>query len=255
MIITTWNVNSISVRLPHLIEWLKQHKPNVVCLQETKTVDEKFPHEELAQLGYSCEFFGEPSYNGVAILSNQPILNVRKGFVGEGPEKAKRLIEAQIGSTYIINVYIPNGSHVGSTKYEYKLNWLQQLHEHIASHHDLSKRVIICGDFNIAPDDKDCYNPEQIKGTIMVSEPERSRLEEVRKLGFTDLFRLHNQDAGQFTWWDYRMGAFRRNMGYRIDHIWSSQSMASACTNVWIDKATRKLERPSDHAPLVAEFN
>jgi len=255
MIITTWNVNSISVRLPHLIEWLKQHKPNVVCLQETKTVDEKFPEQELAEAGYSCEFFGERSYNGVAILSDRPMINVHKGFVGDGPTEAKRLIEAEIDSTYIINVYIPNGSHVGSPKYEVKLSWLQKLRDHINSRHDLSKRIILCGDFNIAPDDEDCYNPEQIKGTIMVSEPERSRIEEVRNLGFTDVFRLLNKEAGQFTWWDYRMGAFRRNMGYRIDHIWGSQCMADASKSVWIDKATRKLERPSDHAPLVAEFN
>lgn len=254
MIVATWNVNSISVRLPHLIDWMNQHKPNVVCLQETKTVDQKFPVEEFTKMGYSCEFFGERSYNGVAILSDKPIMNVKKGFVGDGDDKAKRLIEAEIDSTHIINVYIPNGSHVGSSKYEVKLKWLQELHDHIANQHQLNKRVLLCGDFNIAPEDKDCYNPEQIKGTIMVSEAERDRLEAIRKLGFTDVFRLHNQESGQFSWWDYRMLCFRRNMGYRIDHIWTSDALAGVSQRTWIDKAPRKLERPSDHAPVLAEF-
>lgn len=255
MIVATWNVNSISVRLPHLIQWLQTHKPNVVCLQETKTVDEKFPCQAFAEIGYNCEFYGERSYNGVAIISDHPIMNVRKGFLSDSEGNAKRLIEAEVDSTQIINVYIPNGSHVGSTKYEFKLDWLQRLREHISHNHDMNKSLLLCGDFNIATEDIDCFNPEQVRGTIMVSEPERSRLDEIKQLGFVDNFRMHNTEGGQYTWWDYRMGCFRRNMGYRIDHIWGSNAIADRCSRVWIDKAPRKMERPSDHAPVIAEFN
>lgn len=255
MIISTWNVNSISVRLPQLIEWLKAQKPNVVCLQETKTVDEKFPLEQLTQIGYHCEFFGERSYNGVAILSDRPIMNVRKGFVNGDPESQKRLIEAEVDSVHIINVYIPNGSAVGSSKYEYKMDWLQKLHQHIDHNHDLNKEVVLCGDFNIATEDRDCYNPELVKGTIMCSDAERESLDRVKSLGLIDTFRINNEDAGHYSWWDYRMGAFKRNMGFRIDHVWASKSLASRCDSVFIDKAPRKLERPSDHAPVIAKFN
>jgi exodeoxyribonuclease-3 len=255
MIIATWNVNSISVRLPQLIDWLQTHKPNVVCLQETKTVDDKFPFEKLSEVGYNCEFFGERSYNGVAILSDRPIMNVRKGFIDGDEQSQKRLIEAEVDSVHIINVYIPNGSAVGSSKYEFKLDWLQRLHHHIAHNHDMNKPLVLCGDFNIATEDIDCYNAELVKGTIMVSEAERSSLDKVKALGFVDTFRMHNKEAGEFSWWDYRMGCFRRNMGFRIDHIWASESLASQCDSVLIDKAPRKMERPSDHAPVVAKFN
>jgi exodeoxyribonuclease-3 len=255
MIISTWNVNSISVRLPQLIEWLQTHKPNVVCLQETKTIDEKFPLQALSEVGYNCEFFGEPSYNGVAILSDRPIMNVRKGFVGGEQGSQKRLIEAEIDSVHIINVYIPNGSAVGSSKYEFKLDWLQSLHQHIEHNHDLNKKVVLCGDFNIATEDKDCYNAELVKGTIMVSDAERAALDKIKSLGFVDSFRINNQAGGEFSWWDYRMGCFRRNMGFRIDHVWASEALASQCDSVFIDKVPRKKERPSDHAPVIAKFN
>lgn len=255
MIISTWNVNSISVRLPHLIEWLQTHRPNVVCLQETKTVDEKFPLRELMEIGYNCEFYGERSYNGVAILSDRPIMNVRKGFLAADDGSQKRLIEAEIDSVHIINVYIPNGSSVGSTKYDFKLQWLQKLHQHIEHNHDMNKQLVLCGDFNIATEDHDCYNPELVKGTIMCSDAERSSLELIKSLGFVDTFRINNQEPGHYSWWDYRMGCFRRNMGFRIDHVWSSESMASRCETVVIDKLPRKKERPSDHAPVIAKFN
>jgi exodeoxyribonuclease-3 len=179
---------------------------------------------------------------------------VRKGFLNEAEDASKRLIQAEIGDVHVVNVYIPNGSHVGSNKYEYKLDWLGKLRNHIAENHDLSKKVVLCGDFNIAPESKDCYNAEQIAGTIMVSDQERNALEEIKRLGFVDLYRMHNMNEAQYSWWDYRMGAFRRNLGYRIDHVWSSSELAGKCVNALIDKAPRKLERPSDHAPVMAEF-
>lgn len=255
MIISTWNVNSISVRLPQLIEWLQTQKPNVVCLQETKTVDEKFPFQALAEIGYYCEFYGERSYNGVAILSDRPIMNVRKGFVDGDANSQRRLIEAQVDSVHIINVYIPNGSAVGSSKYEYKLGWLNNLRQHIQNNHDMNKQLVLCGDFNIATEDRDCYNAETVRGTIMVSDAERESLGTIKSLGFVDTFRILNQESGEFSWWDYRMGCFRRNMGFRIDHVWASESFAERCTNVFIDKMPRKKDRPSDHAPVIAEFN
>lgn len=254
MIISTWNVNSISMRLPHLIEWLQTHKPNVVCLQETKTVDEKFPLQALTEIGYYCEFYGERSYNGVAILSDRPIMNVRKGFVGGDADSQRRLIEAEIDSVHIINVYIPNGSAVGSSKYAFKLNWLENLRQHIQHNHDLNEEVVLCGDFNIATEDKDCYNAELVKGTIMVSDAERTSLGDIKSLGFVDTFRINNQDGGEYSWWDYRMGCFRRNWGFRIDHIWASESLAKQCDSVVIDKITRKKDKPSDHAPVIAKF-
>lgn len=255
MIISTWNVNSISVRLPHLIDWLKTHKPNVVCLQETKTVDEKFPLDQLTEIGYYCEFYGEQSYNGVAILSDRPIMNVRKGFIGGEDNSQRRLIEAEVDSVHIINVYIPNGSAVGSTKYAFKLNWLEKLRQHIQTNHNMDKQLVLCGDFNIATEDRDCYNPELVKGTIMVSDAERDLLNTIKSLGFVDTFRINNQEKGEYSWWDYRMGCFRRNMGFRIDHVWASESLAAQCDSVFIDKTPRKLERPSDHAPVIAKFN
>ena len=254
MIVATWNVNSITVRLPHILEWVKTHRPNVVCLQETKAIDLKFPHQAFADIGYQCEFFGQPTYSGVAIISDQSIINVRKGFIDDDDSHQKRLIEAEIDSVKIINVYIPNGSEVGSEKYEYKLQWLKKLKQHILENHDMEKKVLLCGDFNIATDDIDCYNADEVRGTIMVSDVERALLAEIKMLGFVDIFRVHNQESGQFSWWDYRQAAFRRNLGFRIDHIWTSPSLAEICTKVWIDKDPRKLERPSDHTPVVAEF-
>ncbi|CAN5182311.1 exodeoxyribonuclease III [soil metagenome] len=255
MIISTWNVNSISVRLPQLIEWLQTHKPSVVCLQETKTVDEKFPLQQLSEIGYNCDFYGERSYNGVAILSDRPIMNVRKGFIDGDADSQRRLIEADVDSVHIINVYIPNGSAVGSSKYEFKMNWLEKLRQHIQHNHDMTKQLVLCGDFNIATEDKDCYNAELVKGTIMVSDAERESLNKIKSLGFVDTFRINNQESGEYSWWDYRMGCFRRNMGFRIDHVWASESLAARCDSVFIDKAPRKKERPSDHAPVVATFN
>jgi exodeoxyribonuclease-3 len=254
MIVASWNVNSITVRMPQLAAWLQEHKPNVVCLQETKIIDDKFPRADLDALGYRYEYYGEKAYNGVAILADRPIEAVQKGFREEAEPSARRFIEARVDSLYILNCYIPNGQRVGSDKYEYKLRWIDSLRKHLDQQHKPETKVLICGDFNIAPEDRDVYSTEEVRGTIMVSDTEREKIEHVRQWGFEDAFRMHNQDGGQFTWWDYRMGAFRRNMGFRIDHIWVTKSLAADCTRSWIDKAPRKLERPSDHTPILAEF-
>lgn len=255
MILASWNVNSLSVRLDHLLTWMKENKPNIVCLQETKSVDEKFPCEAIANLGYQCEYFGEKTYNGVAILSDRPIGKIQKGFVGEPAANSKRFIEAEIDGIKILNSYIPNGQAVGSEKYIYKLNWLKSLKEHLEKMHNPGDPTILCGDFNVAPEDIDIYDPAAMAGTIMCSEEERLALDEIRSWGFIDAYRLHEQGAGNYSWWDYRMAAFRRNMGFRIDHIWITQPLKDKCIRSWIDKSPRKLERPSDHAPVAVEFS
>jgi len=254
MILASWNVNSLAVRMPQLSEWIRQHRPNVVCLQETKLVDEKFPREEFDALGYTYEFYGEKTYNGVAILADRPIVSVHKGFIEEAQPSSRRFIEAQVDGLYILNAYIPNGQRVGSDKYEYKLNWIGSLHDHLEKQHKRDAKVVLCGDFNIATEDIDVYKPSEVRGTIMVSDVEREKIATIRTWGFEDVFRIHNKGGGQFTWWDYRMGAFRRNMGFRIDHIWTTKSLANDCIRSWIDKEPRKLERPSDHVPILAEF-
>jgi exodeoxyribonuclease-3 len=254
MLLASWNVNSISVRLPQVLAWLKETNPDVLCLQETKTVDDKFPLEAFHRAGYQCEIFGERTYNGVALVSRLPMTNVQKGFIDEQAPGAKRFIEAFVGPTYILNVYIPNGQAVGSDKYEYKLKWLQSLKNHLETRHNPNNELVMCGDFNIAPEDRDVYKPEDVVGTIMCSEAERIALQSIANWGLADAFRLHNPSSSEFTWWDYRMGAFRRNLGFRIDHIWATKKAANSCKRSWIDRAPRKQERPSDHAPLLAEF-
>lgn len=255
MIVASWNVNSLAVRMPQLVSWIEEHRPNVICLQETKLVDDKFPKAEFDALGYSYEFYGEKTYNGVAIISDRPIMNVQKGFLEEEEPKAKRFIEAMIDDTYILNVYIPNGQRVGSDKYEYKLKWIDSLRDHLDKQHNPDTKLLLCGDFNIAPDDRDVYKPEEVEGTIMVSDLEREQLAYVQDWGFVDAFRMHHEEDGQFSWWDYRMGAFRRNMGFRIDHIWMTEALAKHCVDSWIDKQPRMQERPSDHAPILVELN
>lgn len=254
MIIASWNVNSLAVRLPHVLAWLDAVGPDVLCLQETKCIDEKFPRAEIEASGYHCEFFGEKTYNGVAILTRGMPDAVVKGFPSDGPSDSKRLIEVELYGVTIVCVYIPNGSEVGSEKYQYKLAWMDKLGEHLAERHDAGQMLAVCGDYNIAPDDRDVYDPEALAGTILVSDAERAALEKLRQWGLVDTFRLHEQGAGFYSWWDYRQAAFRRNMGLRIDHIWATRPLADKCVRSLIDREPRKLEKPSDHAPVYAEF-
>ncbi len=252
--IATWNVNSIAARLPLVEQWLATAKPDVLCLQEIKCVEERFPHDAIAAAGYSAAIYGQPTYNGVAILSREPVTDVRIGLEeGEAVGQA-RVISALAGDVWIVNVYIPNGQAVGTEKYTFKLDWLARLRTYLDTHMDPDTRVLLCGDFNVAPEPRDVHDPKQWEGEVLFSKPEREAIENIRAWGFEDTFRLHNQDGGFYSWWDYRAAAFRRNAGLRIDHVWVSKPLAAKCTAAWIDRETRAWDRPSDHAPVVAEF-
>ena len=254
MNIATWNVNSVLARLPQVVRWLEAARPDVLCMQETKCVDEKFPAEEFSNLGYNSESFGQAAYNGVAILSRVKPEQVHRGLPGGEEDAQSRLLAATVNGIRIVNVYIPNGQAVGADKYEFKLQWLRRLRAFFDSHYKTSEPVLLCGDFNVAVDDRDVHDPQLWRGRILFSEPEKEALDRVRQWGLVDAFRMHNEAAGQFSWWDYRAGAFRRNLGLRIDHIWVSEPLAGRCNSVVIDKEPRRWEKPSDHTPVVAEF-
>ena len=250
MRLATWNVNSLKVRLPHLQQWLAANPVEVMCLQETKTEDKNFPHAELQAAGYHSLFSGQKTYNGVAILSRQPASDVQCGMPGFEDEQ-KRVIAATVDGVRVVCVYIPNGQEVGSDKYQYKLKWLAALNGWLKAELARYPKLVLLGDYNIAPDDRDVYDPVAWQGQVLCSEPERAAFQALLHLGLRDAFRLFEQPEKSYSWWDYRMMAFRRNMGLRIDHILVSDAVrCSACT---IDKAPRKLERPSDHTPVVAE--
>lgn len=252
--IASWNVNSLRVRLPHLTEWLNGHAPDVIGLQETKTTDEEFPRAELEALGYHVVHAGQKSYNGVALLSRIAGEDVQLGLP-DWDDPQRRLIAATYADVRVVNVYIPNGSVVGSEKYIYKLRWLERLTRYLEVQLAQYPRLVLLGDFNIAPEDRDVHDPTAWVGSVMVSEDERAAFRALAALGLVDLFRHVDQEASAFSWWDYRAGAFRRNRGLRIDHILCSPALAAACRACYIDAAPRRLERPSDHAPVVAEIN
>jgi exodeoxyribonuclease-3 len=255
MKIATWNVNSILARLPHVTRWLEAAQPDVLCIQETKCADEKFPRLELQATGYDCVIFGQQAYNGVAILSRAGCASVQRGYPDDAATSQSRLLAVDVAGVRIINVYIPNGQAVGSEKYRFKLEWLKRLREFLDQGYDTSSHVLICGDFNVAPEDRDVHDPRLWQNRVLCSEPERAALERVRDWGFTDTFRLHHEEAGHYSWWDYRAGGFRRNLGLRIDHVWTSAPLTRRSRATWIDKEPRAWERPSDHAPVVAEFD
>ena len=253
MKIATWNVNSLRVRLAHVLAWLQQHGPDLLCLQETKIIDAEFPAEEFRKIGYETAYAGQKTYNGVANISRLGAQEIQIGLPNmEDPQR--RVLAATYGDTRIINVYVPNGSAVGSEKYIYKLAWLKQLAGYLQTQLKDYKKLIVLGDFNIAPEDRDVHDPAAWLGEVLVSEEERRAFRELIALGLTDLFRNFPQEEKCFSWWDYRMGAFRRNMGLRIDHILCSQALIKPCTACYIDKEPRRLERPADHTPVIAEF-
>jgi exodeoxyribonuclease-3 len=254
MKIATWNVNSINARLPLVLKWLEAAQPEVLCLQETKSLDAKFPHDEFVNRGYEVETFGQPTYNGVAIISRFACRDVQRGFPDDDTEAPARLIAATVAGVRVVNLYFPNGQAVDSDKYAFKLNWMKRLRNFLDANFDKSSQVLLCGDFNVAPEDRDVHDPKAWAGRVLVSEAERIALEEIRAWGLIDLFRLHHQEEKQFSWWDYRAMAFRRNWGLRIDHIWVTPSLAARCKSIVIDKEPRRWERPSDHTPVIAEF-
>jgi len=253
MKLATWNVNSLKVRLPHLTGWLAQVQPDIVCLQELKLEDAKFPRAELEAAGYQSAFSGQKTYNGVAILSRAPLLGVSAGIPGFQDEQ-KRVIAATVGGLRVICVYCPNGQAVGSEKYAYKLRWFAALKDYLAAEVTRHPRFAVAGDFNVAPEDRDVHDPKAWEGQVHVSEPERSAWRALLALGLKDSFRLFEQPEKIYSWWDYRMMGFRRNAGLRIDQVLVSAELAQRCTACTVDKAPRKLERPSDHAPVIAEF-
>jgi exodeoxyribonuclease-3 len=255
MKIATWNVNSITVRLPQALDWIEANRPDVLCLQETKCVDEKFPFAAFREVGYAAEVFGQPTYNGVAILSLSPITDVRRGLPEDGLEAQKRLIAATVNGVRIVNVYIPNGSEVGSEKYAFKLNWLASLRKFFDEYCDPERPLALCGDFNVAPEDRDVHDPALWAGKVLCSQPERDAMQRVRDWGLIDIFRQQHEDGGFYSWWDYRAGAFPRNNGLRIDHLWGTAPLAGKCTDAWIDKMPRALPKPSDHAPVIGDFD
>ena len=249
MKIVSWNVNSLNVRQPHLEEWLKMRQPDVVCLQETKLEDHKFPDDALLELGYRSAFVGQKTYNGVAILARHKIDDVLTD-VPDFADEQRRVIAATVNGVRIINLYVVNGQDVGTDKYEYKLRWLEAVTRWIADEKAKHGKVVVNGDFNIAPDDRDVHDPETWNDShILTSAAERGALQRLLDLGFHDAFRLKHDDAGVFSWWDYRAAAYRRNLGLRIDLNLVSDALRDVVTDAGIDREPRDWERPSDHAP------
>jgi exodeoxyribonuclease-3 len=250
MKIVTWNVNSLKIRLQQVQDWLQENQPDVLCLQETKTEDKNFPLEEIQQAGYQVVYSGQKTYNGVAIISKHQLTDVQHGIPDYADEQ-KRVLAATVQGVRIVCAYIPNGQSVDSDKYQYKLGWLQALHNWLKTDMQRYPKLALLGDYNIAPEDRDVHDPAAWVGNVLVSEPERAAFKGLQQLGLRDAFRLFEQLEKSFSWWDYRMMGFRRNHGLRIDHILLSDGLS--CSASGIDKAPRKLERPSDHTPVWAE--
>jgi len=254
MRIASWNVNSLRVRLPQLLQWLAANPVDAIGLQELKLPDDQFPRAEIEALGLQVAHYGQKTYNGVAILARSAPAGVVMGMPN-GDDLQRRVIAATVGGVRLVNVYVPNGQTVGSEKYAYKLAWLERLRTYLLAELARHPRLVVAGDFNIAPEDRDVHDPAQWEGSVHVSAPERAALAQLIGVGFVDLFRRFEQPPGTYSWWDYRMGAFRRNHGLRIDLILASAALAARCTACVIDRDPRTWERPSDHAPVVASFD
>lgn len=253
MRIATWNVNSVRARLERLVPWLVEKRPEVVCLQETKCVDDKFPRERIEELGYEIAAFGQQTYNGVAILSRIGLEDVIRGFPGDG-EEARAISAVVGGDTIVQSLYVINGQEVGAPRYRDKLEWLGHLKEHVQSSFPMDERVVLCGDFNITFDDRDVYNPERWHERILCSTPEREALGALIDCGLADALRAHHEEAGIYTWWDFRTFGFKKGNGLRIDHFLVSPPALAACTGVEVDLEARGGPKPSDHAPVIASF-
>ncbi len=252
--IATWNVNSIRVRLPQVLDWLAQAQPDMLALQETKTIDPDFPIDAITDAGYHASYAGQKTYNGVAILSREPATDVITALP-DLDDPQRRILGATINGVRVLNVYVPNGESTDSPKFAYKLNWLEKLHAYAKQQLAQYPAVVLLGDFNIAPDDRDLYDPEKWAGKVLASDEERNLLKKIMKMGFVDTFRQFEQAEESYSWWDYRMASFRRNLGLRIDLVLASQALAKHCTACEIDKTPRAWERPSDHTPVFAIFD
>lgn len=251
--IATWNVNSLRVRLPHILTWLESYQPDVLAVQETKLLDEHFPFDVLQEAGYTSVYAGQKTYNGVAIFSKHPVIEV----ITDLPnlvDPQRRILGVTIQGIRIYNFYVPNGESTVSQKYTYKLNWLQNITAYLQETIKRYPRTIILGDFNIAPAPLDVYDPVAWEGKVLFSKPEREAFQNILQLGFNDCYRELNPHEKNYSWWDYRVNAFKRNLGMRIDHILATTALSAACTHCHIDKTPRSWERPSDHTPVIATF-
>lgn len=251
----TWNVNSIRVRSPVVCDWLNEHRPDLLALQELKVPTEEFPADLFQEHGYTTAVFGQKTYNGVALLSRAPLEELSRGIPGMENDPQARAIAGRYGSLSIINVYVPNGQDIGTDKYAYKLAWLEAFATYLEARFDPQKPLLVLGDFNIAPQDQDVYDPEVFRGQILFSEPEKAALRRLLDWGLVDVFRRFNTEGRQFSWWDYRMNAFRRNLGARIDLILATAPLADRAASCMIDKEPRRREKSSDHTPVLATFN
>lgn len=258
MKIASWNVNSLKVRIPHLTQWLADARPDVIALQETKLEDAKFPVDELAAAGYQAIYAGQKTYNGVAILARNNASFVFEDVLNDIPgldDPQRRILAATVGGVRVVDLYVVNGKAVGDEKYAYKLHWLEQVRAFLAEEVRRYPKLVVLGDFNIAPDDRDVYDPVAWGDQVLCSGPERSALKAIMALGLHDSFRLFEADAGHYSWWDYRQGAFRRNMGLRIDLILLGDALKSSVRAAAIDREPRRWERPSDHTPVTVELD
>ncbi len=255
MDIVTWNVNSVRARLPRLLEFLETRKPDVVCLQETKVVDDLFPREPIEALGYNIEIFGQKTYNGVALLSRMPMEEVTRGFPGDTDEDQKRVIGAIVEGVMILNLYVVNGKAVGDEKYDFKLQWLEKLRQMVEESYPMTEKVVLTGDFNITFDDRDVYDPDAWRDKILCSLPEREALASIMKPGLVDAFRHFHEEDESYTWWDFRTRGFQRGNGLRIDHFLLSPPALEVCSGVTVDLEARGGEKPSDHAPVICTLD
>ena len=254
MKIVSWNVNSLKVRLNHVLEWSKTNKPDVLAIQETKLTDDKFPQSDIEAAGFHVVYSGQPTYNGVAIISTSPAIDIIADIDGlDDPQR--RILAATVDDVRIINLYVVNGSEPESEKYQYKMKWLDKVTDFISEQMQEYDNVVVLGDFNIAIDDRDVWDADYWRGKILCTDKERQKLDNILDLGFDDSFRLLHDDAGHYSWWDYRMAGFQRNLGLRIDLILTNEAMSEMLTAAYIDKIPRTWERPSDHTPVIAEFD
>lgn len=251
--VATWNVNSLKVRLEHVLQWVSEQQPTLLALQETKMTDALFPAAAFAELNYEVVFSGQKTYNGVAILSQQKMIDVVTD-IPELVDAQRRILAVTCGDVRVINVYIPNGQSLSSEKFAYKMHWLEKMLAYVETQLRLYPNLLILGDFNIAPEDIDVHDPQAWEGKVHVSPEERAKFQAFLDLGLVDCLRKLHPDSVHFSWWDYRQAAFRRNLGLRIDHILASSNLAAVCERCYVDKAPRKLERPSDHAVVIADF-
>lgn len=255
MKIATWNVNSINSRVTHVLQWCLANEPDVLCLQETKCVDSRFPISKLKGAGLRhIAVFGEKAYNGVAIASRRPIGEIQRNFPADAPDAPRRLLAGTVDGVRIVNVYAPHGTKLRSEKFTQKLEWLERLRRYFDDNFSHEDNVLLCGDLNVAPHEMDVWKPSLWKDKLHFSKPERDAIFNVKRWGFHDLFRELNNDEREFSWWSNFHNDFEKDRGLRIDHIWASPAMADLCVDCWIDRAPRGLEKPSDHAPVVAEF-